>query len=76
MGRERFHPLDPVSYFTKNVPKWVFEVSSNKAALSLKCFSDETISFHYVSPTHMKYLSSFKYFPSEISIDGFILNNQ
>ncbi|ESO85733.1 hypothetical protein LOTGIDRAFT_130418, partial [Lottia gigantea] len=62
MGRERFHSLSPHVYLKKELkPKWLDAYSVNKLKWGYGNLSNETISFHYLSPEDMQLLEFYLY---------------
>lgn len=71
-GRERFHADQPSGvYFTNpNQPDyWVVQYHNDIGGLQWKeqCCSNESIAFHYITPTHMYHIARWLYYcPSSI----------
>ena len=53
LGRERFHPLSLKSHYKDPPEDWLYTYSSNVPQFGKECCSDESITFHYVSPLEM-----------------------
>ncbi|UJR27205.1 hypothetical protein I4U23_008501 [Adineta vaga] len=57
-NRELFHPLPFADHFRGSFPDWMFSYAENPLQTNYNCCSDQTISFHYVSPEE-QYLMHF-----------------
>jgi hypothetical protein len=64
--RERFHPLSIQTHF-KEPEGWLIDYSFNEVKGGKDCCSEESITFHYVSPEEMVFMHSFNRVPDLIS---------
>ncbi|XP_050394357.1 glycoprotein-N-acetylgalactosamine 3-beta-galactosyltransferase 1 [Patella vulgata] len=61
LDREKFHSLHPGNYLDADVPEWLYRFSFSKVRTGFDCCSNETISFHYVSPKEIYLIDLFLY---------------
>ncbi|CAF4486110.1 unnamed protein product [Rotaria socialis] len=57
-NRELFHPLPFANHFLGTFPDWLAKYAQNPPQSNYNCCSDQTISFHYVTP-EIQYLMHF-----------------